>query len=126
MEEEMILKVLEHHFSVCKIKDVKDVNFFDEFVFLSKTDEELSLVCRSELVPKNRIALEEGWKGFRVQGELDFSLVGILSRLSTVLAEHGISIFAISTYNTDYILIKEEKLADAIDALRTSGYEVVL
>ena len=71
----MVLKVLEHGFSVCKIKDVKEVDFSDEFVFFSKTDEELSLVCRSDLVPKNPIALEDGWKGFRVQGELDFSLI---------------------------------------------------
>lgn len=122
----MVLKVLEHRFSVCKIKDVKEVDFNDEYVFFSKTDEELSLVCRSESVPKDHIALEEGWKGFRVQGELDFSLIGILSKLSTLLADNGISIFAISTYNTDYILIKEDKFAEAIDALRKNGYEVVL
>ncbi len=121
----MELKILDCNFSVCKIRDVKDVDFTDEFVFFGKTDEELSLVCRNEKVPKDTIAVENGWRGFRVQGELDFSLIGILSRLSSVLAENGISIFAISTFNTDYILVKAEKLNDAIDTLKKNGYDVL-
>lgn len=120
----MELKVLDCRFSVCQIKDIEDVDFSDEYVFISKTDEELSLVCRSELVPKNSIALEDGWRGFRVQGVLDFSLIGILSKLSTLLAEKGISIFAISTFNTDYILVREEKLAEAIETLQNNGYQI--
>jgi hypothetical protein len=120
----MELKILDCNFSVCKIKDVKDVDFTDEFVFIGKTDEELSLVCRSEKVPKDTIAVENDWRGFRVQGELDFSLIGILSRLSSILAENGTSIFAISTFNTDYILVKEEKFNDAIDTLKKNGYDV--
>lgn len=119
------LKVINCRFSVCKIKDGKDVDFTDEYVFFSKTDEEISLVCRSELVPKDCIAVEEGWKGFRVQGELDFSLIGILSKLSAILAEQGISIFAISTFNTDYILVKEEKFAEARDALLKNNYKII-
>ncbi len=119
------LKVINCRFSVCKIKDVKEVDFSDEYVFFSKTDEELSLVCRSELVPKDCIAVEEGWKGFRVQGELDFSLIGILSKLSAILADQGISIFAISTFNTDYILVKEEKFAETMDALMKNSYEII-
>jgi hypothetical protein len=121
----MELKILDCDFTVCKIKDVKDVDFTDEFVFVGKTDEELSLVCRSENVPQERIAIERGWRGFRVQGELDFSLIGILSRLSGILSENGISIFAISTFNTDYILVKEERLDDAVGALRKNGYDVI-
>ena len=121
----MELKILDCDFSVCKIKDVKDVDFTDEFVFVGKTDEELSLVCRNEKVPKDPIAVENDWRGFRVQGELDFSLIGILSRLSTILAENGISIFAISTFNTDYLLVKEEKFSEAIDTLKKNGYDVI-
>jgi uncharacterized protein len=121
----MELKVIDCRFSVCKIKDMKAADFSGEYVFFSKTDEEFSLVCRSESVPNDCIAVEEGWKGFRVQGELDFSLIGILSKLSSILADEGISIFAISTYNTDYILVKEDKFADAMDALRKNGYEIV-
>jgi hypothetical protein len=121
----MELKILDCNFSVCKIKDVKDVDFTDEFVFVGKTDEELSLVCRSDKVPEDRIAIEKGWRAFRVQGELDFSLIGILSKISSILAENGVSIFALSTFNTDYILVKEEKLNDAIGALQKNGYDII-
>ena len=121
----MELKILDCNLTVCKIKDIKDVDFADEFVFVGKTDEELSLVCRSGNVPQDTIVAEKGWRGFRVQGELDFSLIGILSKLSSILAENGISIFAISTFNTDYILVKEEKFDDAISALRKNGYDVI-
>lgn len=121
----MELKILDCNFTVCKIKDVKDVDFADEFVFVGKTDEELSLVCRTDKTPCEFIAAETGWRGFRVQGELDFSLIGILSRLSSILAENGISIFAISTFNTDYILVKEEKFDGAVAALKENGYDVI-
>ena len=112
-------------FSVCKIKEIEDVDFSGDFVFFSKTDEELSLVCKSDSVPADCIAVEKGWRGFRVQGELDFSLIGILSKLSALLAENAISIFAVSTYNTDYILLKQEKLENAIAILKENGYEIV-
>ena len=121
----MELKILNDNFTVCKIKDMKEVDFTDEYVFLSKTDEEISLVCKTQSVPKECIAEEKGWRGFRVQGTLDFSLIGILSKLSTILADNGISIFAISTFNTDYILVKEESFENAMDVLQQNGYLVV-
>ena len=122
----MELKVINEDFSVCKITDLQDVDFADEFFFLSGTDEELSLVCRTQSVPRSTIEAEHGWKGFRVQGVLDFSLIGILSKLSSLLADNGISIFAVSTYNTDYILIKEDKFEDALAILEKNGYQVNL
>lgn len=63
--------------------------------------------------------------GFRIQGVLDFSLIGILSRLSSILAEHKIGIFAVSTYNTDYIFMKEENFSKALEVLVSEGYTVV-
>ena len=86
--------------------------------------EELSLVCRMEDVPENTLERDDGWRGFRIEGVLDFSLIGILSRLSTILAENKISIFAVSTYNTDYILTKAENFDRAMDVLAAAGYEV--
>ena len=97
----MILKKLPYDLTVCRLKSAGDMNFGAEFYFLSKTDEELSLVCRTEDVPAGTAARDDGWTGFRVEGVLDFSLIGILSGLSAVLAENGIGIFAVSTYNTD-------------------------
>ena len=65
-------------------------------------------------MPKNVIECDDGWKAFRIQGVLDFSLIGILSKISTLLAENEIGIFAVSTYNTDYILTKEENFEKSI------------
>ena len=71
------------------------------------------------------IERDDGWRGFRIQGVLDFSLIGILSKLSGILAEHKIGIFAVSTYNTDYILVKEANFNRALEALVSEGYTVV-
>ena len=96
-----------------------------DFYFIGKTDEELSLVCKTEDTPQNTIERDDGWGGFRVQGILDFSLVGILSKLSGILAENQIGIFAVSTYNTDYILVKEDNFERALEILASNGYKVV-
>ena len=90
-----------------------------------KAARELSLVCKTEDVPQHTIERDDGWKGFRIQGVLDFSLIGILSKLSGILADHKIGIFAVSTYNTDYILVKEENFKRALDVLASEGYTVV-
>lgn len=118
------LKIIEGLFSVCKVKSMHEIDFDDEFVFFSKTDEELSLVCRSEMMPKDATDCEPGWRAFRIEGQLDFSLVGILSKALDILAARGISVFAISTFNTDYILVKEEFFNDAIIALERNGYPI--
>ena len=68
---------------------------------------------------------EDGWRAFRIQGMLDFSLIGILSDISRILAENKIGIFAISTFNTDYILTKEENYQKALDVLSRAGYKIV-
>ncbi len=68
---------------------------------------------------------DDGWKGFRIQGTLDLSLVGILSKLSGILADHNIGIFAVSTYNTDYILVKEANFDRALTVLASEGYTIV-
>ena len=87
--------------------------------------EELSLVCKTEDTPKRTMARDDGWKGFRIQGVLDFSLIGILSKISGILADHKIGIFAVSTYNTDYILVKEENFERALEVLALEGYKIV-
>ena len=121
----MELKKLEHRLTVCKLSDAREIDLDAEICFIGKTDEELSLVCKTEDTPKHTIAREDGWRGFRIQGVLDFSLIGILSELSGILAENRIGIFAVSTYNTDYILVKEESFTRALDVLRGAGYTVV-
>lgn len=120
----MKLERLPHALTVCKAASVQDIDLSADFCFIGKTDEELSLVCRTQDVPENALARDDGWRAFRIQGPLDFSLIGILSKLSAVLAENGIGIFALSTYNTDYILVKAENLDRALDALERAGYEI--
>lgn len=118
----MTIKILPNDFSVCKVSDYSEA-VIDEFTFIAKTDEENSLVCPTEDVPANTTHREDGWRAFRIEGELDFSLVGILAKISTLLADNGIGIFAISTYNTDYILTKD--MDKAVAVLRNSGYNII-
>lgn len=121
----IVIERINHDFSVCKVTDYSQVDMESEYCFLGKTDEEKSLVCLTNCVPDNTVERDDGWKLFRIQGSLDFSLIGILSRISTLLADHGIGIFAISTYNTDYILTKKENYEKALDVLSHAGYQVI-
>ena len=118
----MELEVLDAPLTVCKVKDLSAVDLSAELFFLGKTDQELSLVCRTEDVPAGVTEREDGWRGFRVRGVLDFSLTGILSQLSGTLARHKIGLFAVSTYNTDYILVKEENLSRSLELLALEGW----
>ena len=120
----MNLKVIDTEFSVCKVEDYSQVDLNEEFVFAGHTDEELSLMCPTSLVPDNTTECNDGWKAFRIEGVLDFSLVGILSRISTCLVDNSIGIFAISTFNTDYILIKDGDFEKAIEVLQLAGYTI--
>ena len=112
----MELKKLDDELTVCKMASLAD------FFFLSRTDEEISLVCRTKDTPEHTTEKEDGWKGFRICGTLDFSLVGILADISGILAGRQIGIFAVSTYNTDYILVKAEDFSRAEEALEQNGY----
>lgn len=121
----MKLKKIKYDFSICKVADYSLVDLNKEFCFTGKTDEENSLVCISSDVPSNVTERDDGWKAFRIEGTLDFSLVGILSKISGILAENKIGIFAISTFNTDYVLTKKENFDRAIEVLVKGGYKIV-
>ena len=121
----MELKKLEYNLTVCKAPDISNIDTTTEFFFIGKTDEELSLVCKTEDTPAVTVERDDGWRGFRIEGTLDFSLIGILSRLSGILAERKIGVFAVSTYNTDYILVKEENFEKALKILASEGYAIV-
>ncbi|MDE5994383.1 MAG: ACT domain-containing protein [Oscillospiraceae bacterium] len=118
----MNLKLLPFDLSVCKLQSHTDISFNLDFCFIAKTDEEISLVCKTEDVPLGVICRDDGWCGFYFDETLDFSLIGILSKISTILAENKIGIFAVSTFNTDYILVKSENFDKAVAVLESSGY----
>ena len=119
----MRLIALPYDLSVCKYSAVPAP--LGGFYSLSCVEGEISLVCESDKVPQEAIAREDGWRAFRVEGQLDFSLVGVLAGISQTLAEAGIPLFALSTYNTDYILVKKEYFDKAKRAFRSSDYDVV-
>ena len=119
------LESLSEIFSVCKVADYSGIDIDQPMVFTGRTDEEKSLVCPVELVPANTTERDDGWRAFRICGVLDFSLIGILAAISRVLADHKIGIFAISTYNTDYVLTKEENYDSAVLALKEAGYKFI-
>ncbi len=121
----MEIKKIDHNFSVCQVEDYSLVNLNSEYSFIGKTDEEKSLVCITDEVPANVIQRDDGWKAFRIQGVLDFSLIGILAKIAAALADNGISIFAVSTYNTDYVLMKKENYQKALDVLKALGCMII-
>ncbi len=119
----MKLQALPYRLAVCKLNDVMGLNLSAPFFALAKTDDEVSLICPSEQTPQGCIAIEDGFCGFRVSGSLDFSLVGVLAKLTVPLAKEGISIVTFSTYDTDYLLVKEADYPRAVKVLTAAGYE---
>ena len=120
------LSVLEDRFAVCRLAPDREVPGWATeagFFSVTRTPGELSIVCPEQNVP-NEVQFEGEWRAFRVEGPLDFSLVGVLDSLLEPLAEAEISVFAISTYDTDYVLVNEDQLDSAIATLRDNGHEI--
>lgn len=120
----IVIEPLTDTFSVCKVEDYSGIDISQPFCFLAHTDEENSLVCPAALVPANTTDRNDGWKGFRIKGQLDFSLIGILSRILKILADNEISVFAVSTFNTDYVFVRQEDFQKAMHVLK-SAYTIV-
>ena len=121
----MELQRLDYDLTICKVESESMIDLHSDFCLVGKTDEEISLVCLTKDVPAGTVERDDGWKGLRIRGVLDFSLIGILARLSAILAENKIGIFAVSTFNTDYIFVKEENFRRALDALEREGYCII-
>jgi uncharacterized protein len=119
----MKFKVLNGLYSVCRLnKEDKIPNWVNKSIFYSitQTDDELSIVCYQENVPPS-VKSEKDWKVIMIEEKLDFSLIGIISKISTLLAENNVSIFVISTFDTDYILVKQENFAKTVELLKQIG-----
>lgn len=126
LENKLIMRVLKGDFAVCRLDNtemIPDWSKNSEFFSITKTSEELSIVCSQDNIPKD-IKCEKHWRVIKIEGPLDFSLIGILASISTTLARKGISIFAISTYDTDYILVKSKDIDNTINALLSEGHEI--
>ncbi|WP_420543973.1 ACT domain-containing protein [Streptococcus equinus] len=121
----LTVKPITEEFAICQVEDYSQVNLENPFVFTGATDGEKSLVCPIALIPENTLAVDKHWSAFRIEGVLDFSLIGILSKISSLLAEHNIGIFAISTYNTYYILTKTADFQRALQVLKEAKYTIL-
>ena len=123
----LTMKLLKESLAVCRLEineKIPDFATEGEFFSITKTEDELSIVCSSKAVPEE-VKCEKDWRALKVEGPLDFSLIGILSSISSILAKNKISIFAISTYDTDYILVKENDIYKAISSLEEENYEIL-
>lgn len=126
-EKVLTMKLLKERFGVCRLNKEEKLPEWardSSFYSITKTSDELSVVCDLDSIP-NHIKCEKDWRILKVEGPLDFSLVGILAAISGILAENKISIFAISTYDTDYILVKDKDIDKAVEALVRERYEVI-
>lgn len=116
-------KVLKGLYSVCHLNSTDKVPTWInecEFYSITRTEEELSIVCIQENIPLS-VQAEKNWKIFKIDAKLDFSMIGIISKISTMLAENSVSVFVISTFDTDYVLVKQENFDKTIKLLDTIG-----
>ena len=121
----MTLEMLSQEFTVCQLENANEADLASPFTFFARTDEEISLVCPVSSCPSNALNRQDGWRCLRIAGVLDFSLVGILARVADCLAKAQVPLFAVSTYNTDYILFRERHASAALDALKAAGYDIL-
>lgn len=123
---ELTIKVLPGDYTVCQLlpgTQVPDIPDKSDLYALIQTSEEVTVICPQEAAPPNA-RIESGWRVLKVLGPLDFSLVGILAHLTSRLADAEISIFALSTYDTDYLMVKVENLPKAQVALKRAGHKI--
>ena len=126
-ERPLSLVVLPGSYAVCRLSPgerMPDTALHGDFVSVTRTLDEVSVVCLEGQAPEEGAMVEAGWRCLKVEGPLDFALTGVLAALAAALAEAGVSIFAVSTYNTDYLLVKAAALERAVAALAAAGQRV--
>ena len=126
-DNKLTLTLLPGIVAICRLdanSGIPSWAYADDFFSITHTDHELSIVCPQENVPAG-IRREDGYRCFKVKGPLDFALTGIIASLLMVLAQVGVSVFALSTFDTDYLLVKQEQTKTAIMALSEAGHHVI-
>lgn len=124
----LTMEILEGTYGVCRLNNTSAIPTWvshSKFNSITLTEDELSIVCEMSHIPKD-IVCEGDWKVLKVKGPLDFALTGILANISTILADSDISLFAISTYDTDYILVKNNDLDQSIEALTKHKHIIIV
>jgi uncharacterized protein len=125
MADSLSLRLLPGRFAVCRLPPRAEIPAWADgsFVSITRTGDELSLVCPEGAVPAGT-RCESGWRVLQVKGPLDFALTGILASIAQPLAAARVSIYAISTFDTDHVLVREHSLEEAVAALRQAGHRV--
>ena len=128
MTAKQLTLIVQHDlYGVCRLSPsdpIPDWSLQGEFFSVSRTAEEISIVCAETQIPST-VQCERGWRMFRIAGMLDFALIGIVAGISAALASAQLGIFVLSTYNTDYILVKQADFSAAVSAFQAAGYEVL-
>ncbi|CUH97386.1 hypothetical protein P22_3514 [Propionispora sp. 2/2-37] len=123
----LTMDVLPDKIGICKLDVNQEIPLWalqGEFFSITKTTEELSIVCSEENIP-GAVLCERGWRALKLKGPFPFDLVGIVAQVSAAVARAGVGIFVISTYDTDYILVKAKDLDSAVEALRNDGHSIM-
>jgi uncharacterized protein len=121
------LVILAERLAVCRLDagaPIPDWAGGESFLSITRTRDELSVICEEHFVPSGVYA-SRGWRGFKIVGPLDLDLVGILVSVAVPLAQSNIGVLPVATYDTDYVLVRDRQLNDAIKALRFAGFDVV-
>lgn len=119
----MTIEVLSGRYAVCKPKQTMQIPLDAQFFSLTVTDNEISLVCEESQMPQDCEA-QKGYSAMRIAEVLDFSLTGVISKISGILAKARVSIFVVSTFDTDYILVKHTDLKRSVESLTSNGYQM--
>lgn len=117
----MILQIIDKDFSIYKVKEIPAELLKQEFVFVSTTDNELSIISEPHLVPGDALIVESGWKCFRIAEDASFEKYGMIAFLAEIIAAQKTSTLVVGTYDTDYLFIKEERFEQVIQALKDNG-----
>ncbi len=123
--QKLSMRILDEEYGVCRLKPDSEVPTWagnGEFTSITRTSDELSIVCSEKNMPEE-IICERNWKIIKIEGPLDFTMIGVLAQISMILAKEKISIFVISTFDTDYILVKEKDLSLTKITLTQDGYK---
>jgi uncharacterized protein len=122
----LTLSVLPEILAICRLDRDTAIPAWatGDFVSITRTNDELSIVCDERAVPSG-VKADRGWRALKIEGPLDLSLTGVLASIAVPLAEARINIFAISTFDTDYVLVKADRVIEAIGELRSAGHPIL-
>lgn len=118
----MMLEFLGQEFSICKLRSTEGLDVNRRFTFIGITDGEVSLVCPTRDVPSDTLERDDGWRMFRITGQLDLSMIGVLSKITGILAENDVGVFVVSTFNTDYVMVRKENVEKTMEYLSDAKY----